>query len=102
MSRCSVVAILDRVASSRTYLDNRPYEVNTDFVKYSDADMKMMAVGEIGAHFMAILFAVAAWIYLGDMSIVLKVPMSFFALMLGWKASLAIVHIGYVPDGDSN
>jgi len=96
------VAIRDRGASFRVNIDNWPYEVNTDFVKYSDTDMKLMAVGEIGAHFVAILFAVSAWLYLGDASIVIKVPLSFFALMFGWKASLALVHAGYRPDEDDN
>jgi hypothetical protein len=102
LRRYSVAETQDRVASFRTHIDNRLYEVNTDFVKYSDTDMRMMAIGEIGAHFMAALLAVAAWLYLGDMSIVLKAPLSFFALMFGWKASIALVHVGYTPDEDDN
>lgn len=98
MRKCFVAGILYREASFRDNIDNWPYGVNTGFVKYTDADMKMMAIGEIGAHFMAILLAVAAWMYLGDTSAFLKAPVALAALMVGWKLSLAIVHFGYKPE----
>ena len=67
-------------------------------MKYTDADMKMMAIGEIGAHFMAILAAVGSWMYLGDVTAFLKAPVALVALLVAWKFSIAIVHFGYRPE----
>ena len=79
-------------------IDNWPYQVNTEPVKYTDADMKMMAIGEIGAHLMAILAAVASWMYLGSTTVLLKAPVALVALLVAWKFSVAIVHFGYEPE----
>jgi len=67
-------------------------------VKYTDFDMKMMALGEIGAQLMALLIAVAAWIFLGELSAFIKAPVALVVLLVVAEVALKFIHIGYKPE----
>jgi len=67
-------------------------------VKYTDFDMKMMAWGEVAAQLIAILAAVAIWVYMGELSAFVKVPVALVVLLAVAKISLDFVHIGYDPE----
>ena len=69
-------------------------------MKYSDWDMKMMALGEIGADLMGILSAVGLWFYLEEVPVPVRVPVVLVALVVVVKIGLAFVHIGYSPDAE--
>ncbi|MHC4237259.1 MAG: hypothetical protein ACYSSM_03235 [Planctomycetota bacterium] len=67
-------------------------------MKYTDWDMKMMALGEIGADFMAIIVSVGVWIYLDDMSWLLKIPAIIVTQRIVAYLALGFVHLGYDPE----
>lgn len=67
-------------------------------MKYTDWDMKMMALGEIGADLMSILASVALWILLGDTSWLLKLPAAFATQRVVGKSGLWFIHLGYKPE----
>lgn len=67
-------------------------------MKYTDWDMKMMALGEIGADFMSIVASIMVWMYLGDVSWLAKLPVAIVVQRVVGKAALGFVHLGYNPD----
>ena len=67
-------------------------------MKYTDSDMKMMALGEIGADVMSVVAAVLVWVCLGDVLWLLKIPAAIVTQILVSKASLGFVHMGYRPE----
>lgn len=67
-------------------------------MKYTDWDMKIMALNEIGADIMAVLAAVGVWIYLGNTPWLLKLLAAFLTQRLVIKSALWFVHLGYEPD----
>jgi len=72
--------------------------MNTNSVKYTDADMRMMCYGEIGAQIMGVMLAVASWLYLGELSAFIKAPVVIVVLLLSAYLGLAFIHLGYNPD----
>ena len=67
-------------------------------MKYTQHDMDMMALGEIGADIMSVLLAVAAWFLLDDQSIFVQVPSAVILYhLVSWVAH-GFVHLGYNPD----
>lgn len=67
-------------------------------MKYTDFDMKMMALGEIAAQLIALLVAVGSWFYLGDLSVFIKVPVALVVLLVVAELALKFVHVGYNPE----
>ena len=67
-------------------------------MQYSEWDMKMMALGEIGAQLMSVLLAVTTWFYLGETSVFLKAPACLVVLAVVAKLSLGFIHLGYKPE----
>jgi hypothetical protein len=67
-------------------------------VRYTDWDMKMMALGEMGADIMSFLLAVGVWVYLGDISWLLKAPAFFITQRVVSYLAHGFVHLGYEPD----
>lgn len=67
-------------------------------MKYTDWDMKMMALGEIGADLMSFAVAVIVWLALGDASWLLKIPAFIVTQRLVSYLSLGFVHLGYNPE----
>lgn len=63
-------------------------------MKYTDVDMKWMAIGEIGAHLMAVMASVAVCLY-SSWSILPTALVSFVAAVVVFNLALGFVHIGY-------
>jgi len=70
-------------------------------MKYTDADMRMMAIGEVGADVMTVFLTVVAFICLNDLPFLIQLPICYFVCrVVSWLA-LGFVHIGYNPDEQS-
>ena len=67
-------------------------------MKYSDFDMKMMALGEIGNHLLALLLAIGSWAYLGELSVFVKIPVFLVVMLLAFDLGARFIHLGYDPE----
>lgn len=67
-------------------------------MKYTQRDMDLMALGEVGADIMSFLLPVGVWVYLGDISWLLKIPVFFVMQRVVSYLAHGFVHLGYEPE----
>ena len=68
-------------------------------MKTNDRDMKLMALGEIGAFLLAIVAAVGAWKFLNETEVPLRIIVVFAVMYFSGSYALRFVHLGYKPGG---
>lgn len=74
---------------------------NNKPVNYSERDMRMMALGEIGAFLLGPVVAVGAVLALDEYGFLWRLVAFLLAWHLATSAGLRIVHLGYVPEKHS-
>jgi len=70
-------------------------------MKYTDSDMAIMAIGEIGADLMTVMVAVVAFIYLNDLPYLIQLPLCCLLCVIINRLALGFVHLGYDPNEQS-
>jgi hypothetical protein len=71
-------------------------------VKASPTDMKLMAIGEVGALLLSIAAAVWVVLVLDDVAMFIRAVGALAAMYVVARMALGFVHLGYVPDKDGS
>jgi hypothetical protein len=71
-------------------------------VKTSDRDMKLMALGEIGAFLVSITSAAGIWMYLEGIQFPLRFVAALAVMYIVCRYALRFVHLGYKPESTSS
>lgn len=67
-------------------------------MKTSDRDMKLMALGEIGAFLLSIVLAAGAWMFFDEIMFPLRAVVALAVMYLASSYALRFIHLGYKPE----